>query len=296
MDVVGTVRRFNRSYTRQIGVLDESYLGSGRPLGPSRVLFELGAGPVGVVELRRRLGFDSGYLSRLLRRIEADGLAVVGRDPTDGRRRVVTLTPAGRREWRSLDRRSDAAAAALVKHLSPRRRDELAQALERAERLLCVAAVTVDEVDPSSDEAQSAMAAYFAELDERFVGGFDPGAGGADHDARTMRPPDGRFVVLRADDGSVVGCGGLLRHDAATGEIKRMWIHPEWRGLGLGARLLAELEGLAAGLGRSRVVLDTNAVLTEAVEMYERSGYRATVRYNDNPYAHHWFEKQLAAG
>ena len=296
MDVVGTVRRFNRSYTRQIGVLDDSYLGSGRPLGPSRLLFELGAGPVGVVELRRRLGLDSGYLSRLLRRIEADGLAVVGRDPTDGRRRVVTLTVAGRREWRSLDRRSDAAAAALVEHLSPRRRHELALALARAERLLGVAAVTVDTVDPSSHEAQSAMAAYFAELDERFPGGFDPGEGGADHDARTMRPPDGRFVVLRAADDSVVGCGGLLRLDAATGEIKRMWIRPEWRGLGLGARLLGGLERLAADIGYRKVVLDTNAVLTEAVAMYERSGYRATERYNDNPYAHHWFEKHLAAG
>jgi GNAT superfamily N-acetyltransferase len=136
------------------------------------------------------------------------------------------------------------------------------------------------------------MAAYFAELDVRFRGGFDPGAGGAGKDAESMSAPDGAFVLARSDS-AVVGCGGVLRIDARTGEIKRMWIHHELRGAGLGRRLLAELEATAARLGRTRVVLDTNEVLAEAVAMYERSGYRSIERYNDNPYAHHWFEKSL---
>lgn len=154
--------------------------------------------------------------------------------------------------------------------------------------------VELVEVDAGGPEAQRAMRAYFAELDTRFRDGFDPGAGGADSDVAAMRPPAGSFVVITAGD-ETVGCGGLQRIDDDTAEIKRMWIHPDWRGAGLGRRLLSELERIAADLGRVRVVLDTNEVLTEAVAMYERNGYVAIERYNDNPYAHHWFAKRLGA-
>ncbi len=76
-------------------------------------------------------------------------------------------------------------------------------------------------------------------------------------------------------------------------EIKRMWVHPDWRGAGLGSRLLRDLEQLAARLGHDVVRLDTNGTLTEAIAMYERAGYRQIDRYNDNPYAEAWFEKRL---
>lgn len=289
---VEAVRRFNRAYTQRIGVLADSYLGTGRPLGPSRLLFELGAGPVRVADLRRRLGLDSGYLSRMLRRLEREGLATVARDPEDGRQRVVDLSALGRTEWELLDRRSEQAAHELIAPLSARQRAELADALALAERLLRAATVAVDVVDPSAPDAVSAMAQYFAELDARFRSGFDPGAGGTASDAVAMRPPSGAFLVARSD-GAVVGCGGVQRLDDRTGEIKRMWVHGGWRGLGLGRRLLERLEVTALALGYERVVLDTNESLTEAVGMYERSGYRAIERYNDNPYAHHWFEKHL---
>ncbi len=91
-----------------------------------------------------------------------------------------------------------------------------------------------------------------------------------------------------------MGCGGVQRLDPDTAEIKRMWIHPDWRGAGLGSRLLRHLEERAAGLGHRRVRLDTNGTLTEAIGMYGRAGYRPTERYNDNPYAQAWFEKELA--
>ena len=286
------VRRFNRSYTRRIGLLGDSYLDTGRPLGPSRVLFELGAGPTHVGDLRRRLDLDSGYLSRLLRQLEHDRLVRSARDPSDGRQRIVRLTAQGRREWHRLDRRSEQIAARLVDPLGPRQRAALADALVTAERLLRAATVTFDEIDPGADDARFAMGRYFAELDVRFANGFDPGDGGADHDAVTMAAPGGAFVVVRTD-GDVIGCGGVLRLDATTAEIKRMWIHPEWRGVGLAGRLLAHLESRALSLGRRRVVLDTNESLTEAIAMYHRLGYAPTGRYNDNPYAHHWFEKHL---
>jgi ribosomal protein S18 acetylase RimI-like enzyme len=153
-------------------------------------------------------------------------------------------------------------------------------------------AVVIELVDPASAEAQGALSQYFGELDERFPDGFDADQPGAAHDADAMRPPQGGFVVLRRAD-QVVGCGALQRIDDTTAEIKRMWIDRSCRGLGLGRRLLASLEELAISQGRRRIVLDTNATLREAIALYERCGYRATPRYNDNPYAQRWFEKDL---
>ncbi len=289
-DVELTLRRFNRSFTQRIGVLDSSFLGSGRPLGEARLLFEIGAAErVTTLELRHRLGLDSGYLSRLLRALESDELVVVAPDPDDGRRRVVDLTAAGRQAWDELDARSDELATALVSPLTERQRAELDRALETARRLLEAATVRFDVVDPESTDAVTAMSTYFAELDERFTGGFDPGDT-LTADAESMRAPHGRFVVARAD-ATVVACGGIVRIDDDTAEIKRMWVAEGWRGLGLGGRMLADLEHRIEAMGAARIVLDTNAVLTEAITMYERHGYRPTDRYNDNPYAQRWFTK-----
>ncbi len=292
MDPVAVLRAFNRSYTQRIGVLEESYLGTGRPLGPSRLLFEITPEGVRLGELRRGLGLDSGYLSRLLRHLEDEGLVGVERDPADGRQRLARLTARGRRERGRLDGRSRRLADALIDPLPPARRDELASALATAERLLRAATIDLDVVDPRSPAARSMLAGYFDELDRRFGGGFDPVRAAAAGDAAALRAPDGAFVVVRSDH-EHLGCGGVQRLDEHTGEIKRMWIDPRWRGLGLGARLLARLERIAADLGRSRVVLDTNETLREAVAMYERAGYHPVGRYNDNPYAHHWFAKDL---
>lgn len=149
-----------------------------------------------------------------------------------------------------------------------------------------------EQVDPTGPEATTAMRQYFAELDARFPGGFDAdGALGAG--AATMSPPDGTFLLARLADGRVAGCGGVQRHDATTGEIKRMWVAPHARGKGVGKRLLAELEQCCTRLGYARVVLDTNATLDEAIAMYVSAGYVPTERYNDNPYAQRWFTKQV---
>lgn len=292
IDVVAAVRRFNRAHVRRIDALAESYLGVGRPLGEARVLYELGGAGRPVGELRAVLGLDSGYLSRLLRRLEADGVVVVGPDPADGRRRVAALTPRGRRELARLDRRSDQAAAALVAGLDEARRHELVRALDRVERLFGLATLSVVDGDVGASDARAALDRYLEELGRRFAGGVDRGAVGADDDVRSLRPPHGAFVLLRTDAG-VVGCGGVRRLDSGDAEIKRMWIDPAWRGLGLGGRMLAELERRALALGHGRVVLDTNESLTEAIALYRRHGYEPIDRYSDNPYAHHWFAKRL---
>ncbi len=145
-------------------------------------------------------------------------------------------------------------------------------------------------VDPADPVAVEAVGHYFAELDRRFPTGFDPGEGA--HDAESMAPGAGVFVVATSD-GSPVACGGVQRIGPGVGEIKRMWVDPEWRGAGLGSRMLRHLEAEAARLGHDRVVLDTNGTLLEAIAMYERAGYRHIERYNDNPYAQAWFEKEL---
>ena len=288
-----TLRSFNRSYSRRVGVLSDSYLDTGRPLGPSRLLFEIGRRVEGVtvLELRTTLGLDSGYVSRLLRQLEGEQLIEVAPDPADRRQRRVRLTERGSVEWARLDERSEAFARRILEPLTPSQRAELDAALATAERLLRTATVTFDVVDPASPDAQHAMTSYFAELDARFPTGFEPGD--ALHvDALAMRPPQGAFVVVRSDM-EAIGCGGLQRIDDETSEIKRMWIHPQWRGLALGSRLLRHLEQLARELGRRRVVLDTNGSLREAISMYESTGYARIQRYNDNPYAQHWFEKDL---
>lgn len=293
VDVVGAVRRFNRSHVRRIDALTDSYLGAGRPLGEARVLYELAGRARPVSEVRTTLGLDSGYLSRLLRTLESDGVVTVAADPVDGRRRVVELTPQGRREAARLDRRAERAAAALVTGLDDRRRRELVDALDRVGRLFDLATLAVEEVPIDSADARAALGRYLDELDRRFAAGVDLHAVGADDDRSSLSPPHGTFLVLRTPD-SVVGCGGVRRLDTGDAEIKRMWIDPAWRGLGLGARMLDELEACARSRGHRRVVLDTNASLTEAISLYRRHGYEPIERYSDNPYAHHWFAKPLA--
>ena len=146
-------------------------------------------------------------------------------------------------------------------------------------------------VDPGSPSALRTMTEYFAELDRRFPDGFDPGDTLV-ADAAALRPPGGVFVVARAS-GSDVACGGVQRHDAHTGEIKRMWVHPDRRRSGLGRRLLSRLHDEAVNLGYRRVVLDTNPALVEAIALYEAAGYRSVERYNDNPYAGRWYARDL---
>jgi DNA-binding MarR family transcriptional regulator/predicted N-acetyltransferase YhbS len=284
-----TLRRFNRTWTQRIGALDESFLGLGLPLGASRLLFEVGPAGATVRHLRERLDLDSGYLARLLRRLEDDGLVRATPDPADRRRRLVSLTARGRRAWDALDERSEALARGLVGPLTARQRARLTEALATADLLVRAATVHLRRVAPDDPAAVEAVGRYVAELDHRFRSGFDPG----DAAYRGSTAGDEVFVVATSD-GRPVACGGVHGLAPGLGEIKRMWVDPGWRGAGLGARLLRRLEQEALDRGLAVVRLDTNGTLTEAIALYERAGYRRIDRYNDNPYAEAWFEKQLA--
>ena len=132
---------------------------------------------------------------------------------------------------------------------------------------------------------------YFAELAQRFETGFDP-ALSISADPRELTPPAGLLLVARLRQ-EPVGCAALKLHASAPAEIKRMWVAPRARGLGFGRRLLRALECQARGAGVSVLRLETNRTLTEAIALYRRAGYREVPAFNDEPYAHHWFEKRL---
>jgi DNA-binding MarR family transcriptional regulator/ribosomal protein S18 acetylase RimI-like enzyme len=290
MDAIGQIRSFNRTVTRQIGALDGHFLGRHRSLGACRLLFEIGTEGIEIRELRSRLDLDSGYTSRLLRALEADGLIHTGRAPSDARVRHVALTAAGRKEVAVLNRLSDAAAASMLEPLSEKQRAALTSAMRTVEKLLLASAVRLEVENPTSRAAQYCLARYFEELAERFDKGFDPTLS-ISAAAEELTPPHGFFVVARVN-GEAVGCGALKAHPG-YGEIKRMWVNASSRGLGIGKRILQWLEDLARERQLPLLRLETNRSLTEAQSLYRSSGYREVSAFNDEPYAHHWFEKSL---
>src|SRR5918998_746154 len=147
--MVAQVRRFNRTVTQRVGALQDEFLGRGRALGAARVLWEIGPEGRDVRSLRSELGLDSGYLSRLLRSLEADSLITVEADASDRRVRLARLTPEGAAEREALDRRSDEVATALLSPLPPPQRDRLAAAMAEVERLLRAGMIEIAVTDPA---------------------------------------------------------------------------------------------------------------------------------------------------
>jgi DNA-binding MarR family transcriptional regulator/GNAT superfamily N-acetyltransferase len=292
--MIAQVRRFNRVVTQHVGALNDRYLAREHSLGEARLLWEIGAEGCDVRTLRTRLGLDSGYLSRLLGSLVAAGLVALGRSGADGRIRTARLTPAGVTERSVLDERSDALAESMLASLSAAQRDRLAAAMGEVERLITTARVAIAPTDPSEPQARECLRAYFSELDRRFEVGFDPSQSiSADDDE--LRPPAGLLVLVWLRE-RPVGCGALKFHADEPAELKRMWVSEAARGLGIGRRLLCELERLAAAEGARTVRLETNGTLTEAIALYRSAGYVEVPAFNDEPYAHHWFEKPLIDG
>jgi DNA-binding MarR family transcriptional regulator/GNAT superfamily N-acetyltransferase len=285
---VAAVRRFNRFYTERVGVLSERYLGQRRPLAEARLLFEIGEPGRPLRELRALLGLDSGYLARLLRSLEGQGLVAVTVDPADRRSRLARLTSRGRREVRALDVRSDVFAQELLAQLADAERARLLEAMGTVHRLLRRAAIRVDPVDPGCADARRCLLAYASELRQRFPEGYQ---------ASDLVPVDDIrahgvcFVGREAD--RPVACGVLRHLDGDTDEIKHLWVDPDARGLGLSRVLLAELEAAARDRGKATVRLDTHRALTEAIALYRSAGYTEVPRYGSNRHAGLWFEKRM---
>jgi DNA-binding MarR family transcriptional regulator len=288
---IADVRRFQRLVTQRAGALDERFLGGDRPLGASRVLYEIGPDGADLRDVRARLDLDSGYLSRLIQRLAAEGLVTVRPGADDERVRRAELTPAGRAAVADTNRRSDEAAAAILAPLTEPQRARLVAAMAEVHGLLRASAVRIERVDPASSDARWCLARYFDELARRFAHGFDPRRSLPTDDAE-LRPPSGAFLVGRVD-GELVACGALKTLAPGVGYLRRMWIADAMRGVGFGRRMLGALEDEARALGFHTLRLETNRALTEAIGLYRSAGYAEVTPFNAEPYADHWFEKPL---
>jgi DNA-binding MarR family transcriptional regulator/GNAT superfamily N-acetyltransferase len=291
-EAIMQVRRFNRVVTERIGALSDKYMGRDRPLGEARLLWEIGPDGSSIAWLRARLELDSGYLSRLLRTLEAAGLIEVVQDSHDRRSRIARLTARGQEERTTLDARSDELARSLLQPLSASQRDRLVTAMGEVERLLTVAAVQIVALDPEHDDARSCLDRYTEELNRRSDRTFDS-AVGATARPDEVRPPGGEFFIAYLHS-EPIGCGAVKHHPDAPAEIKRMWIAPQARGLGLGRRLLGTLESCARDAGASVARIETNSDLTQALTLYTSAGWTQVEPFNDEPYADRWLEKSLA--
>jgi len=293
-DEIAQVRRFNRLVTQRAGALNDHFLGRDRPLGESRLLYEIGEHGADLRDLRRRLGLDAGYVTRLVQALETKGLARSSHADADQRVRKARLTAAGRRELREMNKRSDEVARAVLAPLSPAQRARMVTAMDEVCRLLLLAGLVIERVDPASPAARWCVAQYFAELDRRFESGFDASTSLPTPDD-DFQPPGGAFLVAFAD-GEPVACGAVRTIAPAVGYLKRMWVSEGVRGLGLGRRLLEALEEQARELGMTTLRLETNDALQEAIGLYRSAGFREVPPFNSEPYARHWFEKDLGRG
>ncbi|HKE51531.1 MAG TPA: bifunctional helix-turn-helix transcriptional regulator/GNAT family N-acetyltransferase [Actinomycetes bacterium] len=275
---VAEVRSFNRFYTAIIGVLDEGLLDSPYTLTEARVIFELAQHDTSeVVALRRELGLDAGYLSRILARFEADGLIIRSRASGDGRRQVVRLTDSGRRTYAGLDADSAVQIRGLLNRLGEAEQRELLTAMGTIRRLAAKPPVaeqpTLRAFQPGDLGwvVQRHGALYAAEygwndtfeaLVARIVADY------VDH-----RDPDRERAWIAEVAGEPAGCVFCVRKDEATAQLRLLLVEPSARGLGIGTRLVDECIRFARSAGYRSIVLWTNSVLNDARRIYERVGF-----------------------
>ncbi len=288
---VQQVRSFTRTVTQRSGALNDRFLARDRPLGQARMLWEIGTEGCEVRSLRSRLGLDSGHASRLIRALEADRLVYVEPSPADGRIRVARLTADGLAERALLDRRSDDLAASILQPLDQAQRDQMVAAMRTVQRLMTTSLVEIVVADPAGRDANRCIRAYFAELERRSESKFDPSAG-ISAEPHELVAPAGAFLIAYLYR-EPVGCGAVKHHPGEPSHIKRMWVAESARGLGIGRRLLAELERHVWDSGATIAHLETQRTLVEAIAMYRSAGYREVPAFNTEPFAHHWFEKRL---
>ena len=285
------VRRFNRTVGERLGAVHDRFLHHRRPMNEARLIWEIGLGGEELRTLRMRLGLDSGYLTRVMGSLTKQGLVRVRPAKQDGRVRCARLTRSGLRARAEIDRRSDELALHTLDVLTEKQREQLTSAMGQVERLLEASMIHLAAEDPTSADAVRCFEQYFAELESRFEGGFDP-ARTISAEAHELVPPRGALVLARLR-GQPVGCGAVKFTKKHVAELKRMWVSPTVRGLGVGRRVVNELERLASEANVHLIRLETNRTLQEAIGLYRGAGYVEVPAFNTEPYAHHWFEKRL---
>lgn len=290
LDAIARLRRFNRVVTREIGALDTSYLGRGRPLTAARVLQLVKPDGTDLALIRKTLDLDTGLLSRLLCSLEAEGLVTVTPDPADRRRRIARLTPEGLAEWQVYDALGYAKAQTVLAHAGPRRA-ALIEAMDLIATVMLKEDVMIRDADPLDPAAHACIDAYYQLLLDH-VPGLAPAMLPLPlPDADRYRAPDGAFLVAWSED-LPIGCVSLRRLGPKLAEVKRLWVHPHARGQGLGLRLMRAIEARARDLGYTHANLDSNTVLAAAIALYRSDGWTEIAPYTDLP-ANIWMTKRL---
>lgn len=276
---VAAVRRFNRFYTKRIGVLREGLLDSPYTLAEARVLYELAqldratAGDLG-----RLLDLDAGYLSRILARFVKAGLVARRRSPDDARRALLTLSAKGRKAYAMLDRRSQREIGAVLRELGPSQSARLLAGVDVVGAALGAKGSGTDIVLRAHKPGDMGWVigrhgalyaaeygwdigfeAFVAEIAAKFIREFDP---------KTERS----WIAERG--GEIVGCVFLVRQSARVAKLRMLIVDPSARGLGLGERLVTACIDAARALGYRKLTLWTNDVLTAARRIYEKAGFK----------------------
>jgi DNA-binding MarR family transcriptional regulator/GNAT superfamily N-acetyltransferase len=291
---VGAVRRFNRFWTRRIGVLREGYLESPFSLTEVRVLYELASSEEATAsELGKELGLDAGYLSRILRGFEGRGLISKKLSETDGRRSLLRLTEEGQEAFAPLDARSREDVGAMLGALSAAEQDRLVGAMRTIEELLGAqpepkVPYLLRPHEPGDmgwvvhrhgilyareygwDERFEALVARIV---ADFVDNFDPAK---------------ERCWIAESDRAILGCVFVVKESDTVAKLRLLLVEPEARGLGLGTRLVGECVRFARGRGYEKLTLWTNSVLDAARRIYEEKGFKIVEEEE-----HHSFGKDL---
>jgi DNA-binding MarR family transcriptional regulator/N-acetylglutamate synthase-like GNAT family acetyltransferase len=296
MNPTAVVRRFNRFYTRQLGLLEEGLLETQFSLTEVRLLYEVAhhAG-ITATELRAELALDPGYLSRILRGLRRQGLIAARAPASDRRRRHLTLTERGRRTFADLDARSSAQVEGMLARLTRIQRKELIESMQGVERLLGGAGpqsgqaggeVLLREPRPGDlgwvvkrhGELYATEYGWDAEF-EGLVAGI-VGEFAARHDSRVER------CWIAELDGEPAGSVFLVKKTAAIAKLRLLLVEPWARGHGVGTRLVGECLGFARHAGYETVTLWTNSLLDAARRIYQRAGFRLVEETEHHSFGH----------
>ena len=291
---IGIVRQFNRFFTRQIGVLREGLLHSPYPLTDARILFELGqCNQVTASRLGRELGLDAGYLSRILARLEQQGLLDKVRSENDGRQLLVSLTAAGREAFALLDQRSREEVSEMLEDLSEEEQQRLLKAMQTIESVLSSGfkfsePFVLRPHEPGDmgwvahrhgvlyaqeygwDEHFEALV---AQIVAEFINSYNPGR---------------ERCWIAEMDGEIIGSVFVVQSSETVAKLRLLLVEPKARGLGLGTRLVEECIRFARRRGYQKLILWTNSILLEARHIYKKTGFKLVAEE-----AHHSFGHDL---
>lgn len=291
---IEAVRRFSRFYTRALGLLDKSLLKSGFSLLEARILYELAhCDDVTAADLARRLAIDAGYLSRLLKKLQRQGLLFRVRSPVDGRATLLSLTPAGRAAFEPLSRASQEQVAAMLAELTPDEVRSVTESMRTIERLLggwCSPAEPVVLRPPQVGDIgwivhrQGLLYAREYGWDETFEAFVAEIAAGFVRDFDSER----EHCWIAEREGKILGSIVLVRQSDEAAKLRLLYVEPAARGLGIGRRLVDECVSFAREKGYRKVTLWTNDVLVSARRIYQAAGFRLVA---EEP--HHSFGKDL---